>query len=264
MPRPEDPRHGVIVAPAAGKTLGDWGTPTVKDALEATAWPRGYRKRHALQDNSVKRMIDHGALKTHDGRTKRVGPDRHQHRAREKLAPSLGAAQQRGAKKAEAVTAQQDKVAASASRGHGTRLVQRPRTFVGLEEERKAAQHPHTKRSEHASARGPSRQRADRDFRTQTIMTFRTLLLENALLAFLVVLCERLQSTVRLDCLLRILFARRGARMEPAAQIVDWVHTAGVSVPYRRLLTAVVAGLCAMDLREQGKPMHVRLKDIPP
>ena len=31
-PRPDDPRHFVIVEPAAGKTLVYWGTPTVTDA----------------------------------------------------------------------------------------------------------------------------------------------------------------------------------------------------------------------------------------
>ena len=176
-------------------------------------------------------MIDHGALHTNDGRKKLVGPDRHQQRAREKLAQSLRAAQQRVAKKAEAVKAQQDKVAASASTGHGKRLAQRQRAFVGLEEECQAAQHRYAPLLEHASAIGPSRQRADRDCRKQTIMTWRTVRLENALMAFMAVLCGRLQMPVRLDCLLPILFERSGARMETASQIVYWVNTAGISVP---------------------------------
>ena len=51
--------------------------------------------------------------------------------------------------------------------------------------------------------------------------------------------------------------------METSSQVVYWVNTAGLSVPYRRVLTEVVAGLCAMDLRDQGKPIRVRLKDMP-
>jgi len=254
----------VIVEPAEGKTLVYWGTPTVKDALEATEWPRVYRGRNEMQENSFKRMIDHGALNTNYGRKKIVGPDRHQQRAREKLAQSLGAAQQRADKKAEAVKAQQDKVAESASAGHGKRLEQRQRALGELEKERKAAQHQQAQLIEQATAIGPPKQRADRDFRKQTIMTWRTLLLENALMAFMVVLCGQLQTKVSLDCLLRILFERSGARMETDSQVVYWVNTAGLSGPYRRLLTEVVEGLCAMDVREQGKPMCVRLKDIPP
>lgn len=67
-----------------------------------------------------------------------------------------------------------------------------------------------------------------------------------------------------LDCLWHILFERSGARMEMASQVVYWGNTAGLSVPYRRLLTEVVTGLGAMDLRDQGKPICVRLKDMPP
>ena len=79
-----------------------------------------------------------------------------------------------------------------------------------------------------------------------------------------VVIRGRLQTKVSVDCLLRILFERSGARMETASQVVYWVNTAGLSVAYQRLLTEVVAGLCAMDLQEQGKLIRVRLKDLPP
>jgi len=136
--------------------------------------------------------------------------------------------------------------------------------LVRGEQEFKDAQHQHANLTEQAAAIGPPRERADRDFRKQTIMTFRTLLLENALMAFMVMLCERLQTKVSLDCLLRLLFERSGARMETASQVVYWVNTVGLSLSYRRLLTEVVEGLGAMDLRAQGKPICVRLKDIPP
>ena len=73
--RPADPRDFVIVEPAVGKTLVYWGTPQVKDTLEVTQWPRVYRERNERQENSFKRMIDHGALNTNYGRKKIVGPD---------------------------------------------------------------------------------------------------------------------------------------------------------------------------------------------
>ena len=95
-------------------------------------------------------------------------------------------------------------------------------------------------------------------------MTVRTLLLENALTSFMAVLWGFLKTPVSLDCLLKLLFERSGARLETATQVVYWVNTTGLSVSYHRLLAAVVDGLCAMDLREQGKPLHVRLKTMPP
>ncbi len=263
-PRPDEPRHVVIVVPPEDKTLVSWGTPKVEDVLETTAWPRVSRERNEMQAHSFKRMNDHGALKTNEGRKKVVGPDRHQPRQREKFDQSLEAAQQRVDKKAEALKAHQDKVAASESKGHGTRLAQRQRALVGVEQALQDAQQNHAKLTEQASAIGPPRERADRDFRKQTIMTCRTLLLENALRAFMVMLWKPLQTKVSLDGLLRLLFERSGARIETVSQGVYWVNTAGVSLPSRRLLTEVVEGLCAMELRDQGKPIRVCLKDMPP
>lgn len=262
--RAGDPRHFVIVVPPEGKTLVYWGTPQINAALETTQWPRVYRERNEIQELSFKRMNDHGALKTNYGRKKIVGPDRHQQRKREKLDESLEAAHQRVDKKAEALKAHQGKVAESESKGHGKRLEQRKRALVVLEKELKDAQNNHAKLTEQAGAIGPQKERADRDFRKQTIMTVRTLLLENALLACMVALGEHLQTKVSLDCILRILFERSGARMETVSEVVYWINTAGLSLSYRRLLAEVVEGLCAMELRHQGKAIRVELKDMPP
>src|SRR5882672_7439573 len=59
----------------------------------------------------------------------------------------------------------------------------------------------HAKLAAQTSALGPPRERADRDFRKQTIMTVRTLLLENALMSFMAVLVGTLTMQVSLDCL---------------------------------------------------------------
>ena len=111
---------------------------------------------------------------------------------------------------------------------------------------------------------GAPRERADRDCRTPTIMTCRTLLLENALTSYMLLLLGQLATKVSLDCILQLLFERSGSRLETCSKVIYWVNTTGLSVPYRRLLTEVVETLCQMDLRYQGKPIHVRLKDMPP
>jgi hypothetical protein len=262
--RPDDPRHFVIVVPAEGKTLVYWGTPKVKAALEVSAWPRVYRERNEIQEHSFKGMIDHGALDINDGRKTVIGPDRHHQRKTEQLAQSLETAHKRVDKRAEAVKVQQAKVVESESKGHDKRLEQRKRTLVTLEQELKEAKAQHAKRSEQASALGPAGQRADRDFRKQTVMTIRTLLLENMLRAFMGALLATLHTKVSLQQALGLLFERSGARMETPSQVVYWVNTTGLSLSNRRLLREIVEGLCAMDLQEQGKPIHVRLKDMPP
>ena len=209
-------------------------------------------------------MIDQGALNTNYGRKKIVAADRHQQRAREQLEQALATAQKRVDKKAEAVKAKQDQVAMSESKGHGKRLAQRQAALAGLATELRDVQYKQDQLAEQAQAVGPSGQRADRDFRKQTIMTIRTLLLENTLRAFMVALLGTLQTKVSLETILHLLFERSGARIETSSQVVYWVNTAGLSVPYCHLLTKVVAGLCAMGLKDQGKPVYVRLKDMSP
>ncbi len=220
VPRPEDPRHWVLVEPAAGKTLVDGGTPQVKATVETTAWPRGDRERHERQEHGFKRLMDQGALTTNDGRKMLVGPDRHQQRVREQLEPSREAAQKRGDKKTEALQAPQAQVAESPSQGPGTRLEQRQRTFVEWAKECKDAQHTHAQLTEQAAAIGPPRERADRDVRTQTSLTVRTLRLENALRACMGVLGGHLQTKVSLDCIVSMLCERSGTRMETNSQVV--------------------------------------------
>ena len=263
-PREDDPRHFVMVEPVEGKTLVYWGTPKVKEVLEPREWPRVYRERNEIQENRFKHMIDHGALKINYGRKLIVGPDRHQQRKREQLEQSLEGVHKRVAHKAEALKTQQEKVAESKHKGHGKRLEQRQQALVRVEQELKDTQHYQNKLTEQVATLGSPRERADRDFRKQTIMTCRTLLLENALLAFMAVLLSHLTSQVSLECVLKILFERSGARMETATEIIYWVNTTGLSVPYRRLLREIADGLCTMHLRDQGKPIQVRLRDMPP
>ena len=264
VPRPEDPRHFVLVEPAEGKTLVYWGTPKVEEMVEVTTWPQVYRERSELQENSFKRMIDHGALNTNYGRKKIVGPDRHQQRAQEQLDKALAGLQHRVDKRANQAKAQQDKVAESAAKGHGKRLEQRQRTLAVLDQKLKDAQHKQGQLAAQAAALGPPGERADRDFRKQTIMTFRTLLLENALTSFITALVGNLQAKVSLACILSLLFERSGSRVETGSQVMYWVNAAGLSVTYRRLLGEVVDGLCAMHIQSQGKPIRVGLRDMPP
>jgi len=222
------------------------------------------RERNAIQELSFKGMIDHGGLDINHGRQTILGPDRHHQRKHEQLEASLKTADKRVETKAEALSAQQNKGAESEAKGHGTRLEQRQSKGVTLEHELKDAKAKQAKLSEQAAALGPAGQRADRDFREQTIMTMRTLLLENMLQAFMRALLATLQTKVSLARVLSLLFERRGARMETPSQVVYWVNTDGLSLSNRRLLREIVDGLCAMGLQEQGKPIHVRLKDMPP
>jgi hypothetical protein len=263
--RQDDPRQFVMVEPPGEKTLVYWGTPQVEATIEKNEWPRVYRERNAIQELSFKGMIDHGGLDINYGRKTILGPDRHHQRKQEQLEASCQSARKRVDKKAEALTVQQAKVAESEANGHRARLEQRQSKLVILEQDLKDAKAKQEKLSEQAAALGEVGQRADRDFRKQTIMTIRTLFLENLLHAFMVALITTLQSQVSLQRVLSLVFERSGARMETRSQVVYWVNSTGLSLSNQRLLGEIVEGLCAMGLQDQqGKPIHVRLKAIPP
>jgi len=95
-------------------------------------------------------------------------------------------------------------------------------------------------------------------------MTMRTLLLENVLRAFMGALLATRHTKGSFPQVVSLLFARSGSRMETPSQVLYWVNSAGFSLAHRRLLSAVAPGLCAMGLQEKGKPVHVRLNDMPP
>jgi len=261
-PRPEDPRCFVLVE-SIERILVYWGTPRLEKSVEPIQWPRLYRQRTEIQENRFKRMIDHGALNTNYGRKKQIGPDRHQQRAQEKLQKALVGAQVKVDKKEDRVQRQHAKVTESTRKGHTTRLHQRQRTLAVEEEALKTARQKHEKLAQQTQALGPPRQRADRDFRKQRIMTLRTLLLENTLLAFLVGLGGMLHEKLGLEGLLKILFERSGVRLETDYEIRYWVNTVGLSIPYQRRLAQIVEGLNAMHLRRRGKPIRVQLREAP-
>lgn len=262
--RPDDPRRFVIVESPEGKTLVYWGTPRLLDAVAPLEWPEVYRRRNEIQENSFKRMIDHGALNVNYGRKTIVSPDRHQQRARAKLVHALEGVKSRLERQVEALEAQQAKVADSEQKGHGKLLQKRQRALEKRQDEVQTTQEQQAGLHEQMRQLGPDQERRDRDFRKQTIMTFRTLWLENALMAFVAALVGHLQLPVSLSCLLPLLFERSGARLETARQVIYEINGAGLSLSSRRLMTAVIEGLNAMALREQGKAIQVRLKESPP
>ena len=262
-PREADPRCFVLVESVESQVWVYWGTPHLEESIEPIQWPRLYRQRSEIQENRFKRMIEHGALNTNYGRKKQIGPDRHQQRAQEKLTRALEGTQTKVDKKEDRVKRQQEKVAESTQKGHTTRLQQRQRTLAVAQEELKNARQKHEMLRQQAKDLGPPKERADRDFRKQRIMTLRTLLIENTLLTFLVGLGGMLKEMVSLEGLLKILFERSGARLETDTEIYYWVNTAGLSRPYQRRLAHIVEGLNTMTLRRRGKPIRVQIRGTP-
>ncbi len=261
-PRPGDPRCFVIVVDRE-RVLVFWGTSAVKETLAPLEWPGVYRERNEMQEKSFKRMIAHGALNVNYGIKKIIGPDRHQMRAREEVNQALLAAHEKVEKKEREVKESQEKVAESQEKGHTKRLHQRARRLGVKAEELKKAVEKQQTLGEQERALGAPRTRADRDFRKQRIMTWRTLLLENVLMAFVMALWGKLEEKVSLESLVAMLFDRSGSRIERGSEILYLVNTAGLSLAYQRMLAQVVEGVNAMEVRYREKAIRLRLREVP-
>lgn len=77
-------------------------------------------------------------------------------------------------------------------------------------------------------------------------MTIHTLLLENLLHATVAAVLGMVVCQSCLDCLLNLLFERRGTWLETCVEVIYWVNTTDLSLPDRRLLVEWVEGLGAM------------------
>src|SRR6266849_5238059 len=205
VPRADDVREFVLVDTGA-RVLAYWGTPKFKEACDPVQWPELYRARTAVQEHSFKRMIAHGALNCNYGTKKVLGPDRHQPRARQELEAAQAAAQHKVGKKAAAVQAQAEKIVQSQSQGHTRRLAQRQQALGRAQAALEKATHKAAALAEQVAALGPAAARADRDMRKQTIMTVRTLLLENMLRLFIAALGGVLAEPISLESILALLF----------------------------------------------------------
>ena len=223
-PRPDDPRHFVIVAPAEGKTLVYWGTPKVKDDLGgdrvATGVPRAQRDTGTqLQAHDRPWRAQYQLWPQEDCRSRPASATQRESNSSSRWRrPSSGST-----RRPRRSRRNRTKVAESASKGHGKRLEQRQRALVVLATG--VARTPSTNKPNWLSkspALGPPGERADRDFRKQTIMTIRTLLLENALMAFMAALLGTLQTQGEfghVSCTCSLSAAGLGWRRPPRSSI---------------------------------------------
>lgn len=209
-------------------------------------------------------MIDHGGLDINVGRKTVLGADRHQQRADAKVREALETERHRVGKRRLELEAKREQLAQSQARGHGKRLDQRQRAAAELEDKLDEAQRHEAHLQEQVDGFEAPKERADRDFRKQTIMTIRTLFLENLLQGFMAVLLSVLPEKVSLEQVLKLLFERSGSRIERANMVMYWINATGLSRGNRRVLGEIVEGLNAMGLVERGKPVRVCLKDLPP
>ncbi|MBF0202685.1 MAG: hypothetical protein HQK66_15560 [Desulfamplus sp.] len=166
-------------------------------------------------------------------------------------------------KKESEITTQLEKIKESEENGHATRLVQRQNRLAVINDDLKQIAIKAEKIKEQIEKTGEPRQRADRDFRKQLIMTVRTLILENCLMIFWNLLTKGAEINMGVDSLIEVLFNRTGSYIETSSKIVYWVTTKGLSVPYREKINKLAEAFNAMELNRQGKPVQLKIRGAP-
>lgn len=261
--RSNDPRHFVILEMKENRLLPYWVTSRVKDMINPLDWPATYGKRTEIQENSFKRMKCHGALEVNYGIKKILGEDRHQKRVQDKLEEIRRRIDDKVRKKEAEITTQFEKIKESEENGHQIRLMQRQNRLVAINENVKKIKIKAEKINIQLEKTGESRQRADRDFRKQLIMTVRTLILENCLMRFWRILTEGSGTKIGMDHLIEVLFNRTGTYLETSARIVYWVSTKGLSAAYKEKINKLADAFNAMELNRQGKPVQLKIRAAP-
>ena len=99
----------------------------------------------------------------------------------------------------------------------------------------------------------------------QSIMTLRTLLLENALIAFMTLLMAHVAGSLsmNLDSLIKLLFERSGGLFETPSELVYLVNMKGLSKSNKENMNKLIEGLNKMGLEKDGKPVRVRARGHP-
>ncbi len=261
----DDPRIFVLVVREDGKILPYWGTKEVAKKVDYLDWPDLYSQRTENQENNFRRMKEHGALDVNFGTKKIVSEDRHHQRKVEKLSSKLVKTEERVAKKKEKIDDQEKKVRESETKGHGKRLEQRRNRLAVMNADYTNAASKQEDIIKGIDGLGPPGERADRDFRKQSIMTFRTLLLENSLMAFMSLLmeCITIFPSMSLDSLIRLLFERSGAFFETSSVLVYLVNMNGLSKSNKETMLKLIKGINKMGLEKDGKPVSVRVRGRP-
>lgn len=258
----EDSRIFVIVE-KENRLLPYWGTTHMKKVAEPIDWPKIYSKRTEVQENSFKRMKDHGALDVNFGTKTIEVDDRHHRNKLKKIEDGSASIQKRIESKEAKIEEQARKVEESKSKGHGKRLEQREWVLDKIRRERDELYKKKEVIEKKTEALGEPRIRFDRDFRKQKIMTFRTLYLENLLALFFSALKEMIDTPLSLTCLIELFFNRSGGYYETASEIMYLLNADGLSKSNKIKLEKIIRACCRMGLTRKGKTVRMKIRPSP-
>ena len=256
--RNEDPRRFIIVQ-EADRCLVYWCTSDIAKQFSARQIIALYRMRAEIQENGIKRMIAHGALNTNYGIKNIWSTDRTHQRKIDKIDEKREKLVAKRHKLADQIEDQLFKIQESIERKHGRLLDKRLAKLSRMEGQEEELNAKLESVESQKQALGPPCRRADRDFRKQTIMTCRTLFLENALRRFTSSLSRFLKAPIDIEILLDLFFLRRGVCVETEQNIVYWIDSSSLSRKYRDILKDIAKGCHQIFLTHRGKAVSFEI-----
>lgn len=257
----DDPRRFIIVKEIE-RTLVYWYTEEIfKQGLTAEQIITIYRRRAEIQENDFKRMTAHGALNTNFGHKKVWVPDRTHQRKIDEIDKKIAPQRKRLEKVRHQIFEVMLKLCESIERGHGRLYEIRFAKLERLEILEEAIQANISELEREKEELGPSGKKADRDFRKQTIMTFRTLWTENALREFVSLLTKSMEPPVGIETVLELFFYRRGVVVESTDRVVYWIDSQNLSDRYQGILREVTDHFNRLLLTYRGKRIVVKIAD---
>jgi len=254
-----DPRRFVIVKESE-RTLVYWYTKAIdRQGFSAEEIINIYRRRGDTQENSFKHMIAHGALNTNFGGKKAWGPDRSHQRKIDKLNEKIDKLRKRANKYHQQLWEEMKKVMESFKNRHERLLIKRYRKYNNLLSRYEKIKDEIEKIEKQKLQLGEAGLRADRDFRKQTIMTFRTAWVENALKDFVDLLTRSMDKPVDVEIILKLFFNRRSIVVEGDTAICYWVDGNNLSPGYQKILGEIIRGFNLISLTSRGKSIFAEL-----
>jgi hypothetical protein len=222
-----------------------------------------YRQRADIQENTFKHTIAHCALDTNYGNKVIWGSDRIQARELAELQTKQVKLQAKEQNLQQLAAAQNDKIRDSAAKGHGQLLAKRQAKLVQYQSQQIQLKSKLTSLEEQKIKLGEPRQRADRDLRKQTIMTFRSLFLENAIRTFFNLLAVFLTIRIDLEVFLELFFFRPGYLVETESQLLYYMDDKNLSSQYQNILRQLVAGFNALAISQREKRLKLEIAASP-
>jgi cell division protein FtsB len=254
---PDDPRV-FFIAQEPQRTLVYWSTPQIAEQLTGKQTITIYRNRTEIQENSIKKMIAHCALDTNYGIKKIATEDRSHQRKAYEIDSKLGKVMIREQKLVQNVSAQNQKIQDAENKNHLKLLEKRQTKLAKLQAQQVELQKKIATLNSQKRLLGTPSARSDRDFRKQTIMTFRSLCLFANIKAFFILLCSALKEPISLDVFLELFFFRPGFLIEQDSQFLYYLDSQNLSSKYQCVLEDIISRFNSISLAHREKPILIQ------